>query len=133
MLVVLALSRSNFVKEKKGETAFEPWNLAYKLSGDLIKKQDPYFPFETAVLRYAESFANLGIGYEGATLNLDLLDREKKYSNGFCHWPQPAWLASGGEKWIPSSDLLLLQFFCTSSSILLVTSRVSLVCCLTVD
>ena len=32
---------------------------------------------------------------------LDLCDREGKYSNGFCHWPQPAWLSQTGE-WIPS-------------------------------
>ncbi|CAD7929045.1 unnamed protein product [Amoebophrya sp. A25] len=91
-----------YLKEKKGEDAFEPWNLAFKLAGNLVKKEDPYFPFERAVLRYAESFANLGISYAGAVLNLDLLDREKKYSNGFCHWPQPAWVADGGKRWVPS-------------------------------
>lgn len=55
------------------------------------------------MLRYAECYARLGIQYEGATLNLDLLDRPHKYSNGFCHWPQPSWLAEGGSKWIPST------------------------------
>ncbi|CAD7924899.1 unnamed protein product [Amoebophrya sp. A120] len=88
------------LKEKKGENAFEPWNLSFMLAGDLAKKQDPYFPFEKAVLRYAQCYANLGIQYEGAEMNLDLLDRPKKYSNGFCHWPQPAWVS--GDKWIPS-------------------------------
>ena len=29
-------------------------------------------------------------------MNLDLLDREKKYSNGFCHWPVPAWTRPDG-------------------------------------
>eukprot|EP00429_Kryptoperidinium_foliaceum_P073990 CAMPEP_0176223456 /NCGR_PEP_ID=MMETSP0121_2-20121125/20752_1 /TAXON_ID=160619 /ORGANISM="Kryptoperidinium foliaceum, Strain CCMP 1326" /LENGTH=638 /DNA_ID=CAMNT_0017562687 /DNA_START=71 /DNA_END=1987 /DNA_ORIENTATION=- len=94
------------VKRLKGEDAFEPWNLSYKLSGDVAKAQDPYFPFEKAVLRYAQSYARLGIKYRGATLNLDLLDRPKKYSNGFCHWPQPAWKKArkdGGEpQWVPS-------------------------------
>eukprot|EP00929_Paragymnodinium_shiwhaense_P090698 TRINITY_DN50848_c0_g1_i1.p1 TRINITY_DN50848_c0_g1~~TRINITY_DN50848_c0_g1_i1.p1 ORF type:complete len:410 (+),score=66.73 TRINITY_DN50848_c0_g1_i1:962-2191(+) len=84
--------------------------MSYRLAGDLVKKMDPYFPFEKAVTRYAQSFANLGIEYKDATLNLDLLDREKKYSNGFCHWPQPAWVkktvTESGEvakkEWVPS-------------------------------
>ena len=35
-------------------------------------------------------------------MNLDLLDRKNKYSNGFCHWPIPAWVKPDGE-WVPSS------------------------------
>ena len=38
----------------------------------------------------------MGIGYRGATMNLDLLDRKGKYSNGFCHWPQPSWVKPDG-------------------------------------
>jgi Zn-dependent oligopeptidase len=34
-------------------------------------------------------------------MNLDLLDRENKYSNGFCHWPKVAWTKSDGS-WQPS-------------------------------
>lgn len=34
-------------------------------------------------------------------MTLDLLDRKGKYSNGFCHWPQPAWVKPGGI-WQPS-------------------------------
>jgi len=30
-----------------------------------------------------------------------LCDRPGKYSNGFCHWPQPAWKVQTGE-WVPS-------------------------------
>lgn len=52
---------------------------------------DPYFPFEEAVDVWARTFAGLGIQYRGATMQLDLCDRPGKYSNGFCHWPQPAW------------------------------------------
>jgi hypothetical protein len=89
------------LKKEKGEDAHKPWNMSFKLAGDIVKKQDPYFPFEKAVLRYAQCYANMHIGYKGATLNLDLLDREKKYSNGFCHWPQPAWQCSE-RGWIPS-------------------------------
>ena len=35
-------------------------------------------------------------------MTLDLLDRKGKYSNGFCHWPQPAWVRSDGS-WQPST------------------------------
>lgn len=34
-------------------------------------------------------------------MNLDLCDRDAKYSNGFCHWPQPAYIRSDGS-WVPS-------------------------------
>jgi hypothetical protein len=34
-------------------------------------------------------------------MSLDLLDRKGKYSNGFCHWPQPAWLKADGS-WQPT-------------------------------
>eukprot|EP00444_Apocalathium_aciculiferum_P040251 CAMPEP_0183536888 /NCGR_PEP_ID=MMETSP0371-20130417/28553_1 /TAXON_ID=268820 /ORGANISM="Peridinium aciculiferum, Strain PAER-2" /LENGTH=340 /DNA_ID=CAMNT_0025737537 /DNA_START=58 /DNA_END=1080 /DNA_ORIENTATION=- len=34
-------------------------------------------------------------------MTLDLLDRRGKYSNGFCHWPQPAWVRRDGS-WQPS-------------------------------
>ncbi|KAJ3111647.1 hypothetical protein HK100_002621 [Physocladia obscura] len=87
--------------KEKGETALEPWNIGYYLSGDLSALQDPYFPFETAVNAWARSFAALGIKYSGATMQLDLCDRTGKYSNGFCHWPQPAWV-SPTRGWIPS-------------------------------
>lgn len=35
-------------------------------------------------------------------MRLDLCDREGKYSNGFCHWPQCAWRAADGT-WQPAS------------------------------
>jgi oligoendopeptidase F len=35
-------------------------------------------------------------------MDLDLLDRKGKYSNGFCHWPQPAWVKPDGT-WQPST------------------------------
>ena len=63
---------------------------------------DPYFPFERAVEAWGRSFAALGIRYRGATMTLDLLDRPGKYSNGFCHWPQPAWRRADGA-WTPSA------------------------------
>ena len=42
------------------------------------------------------SYSAMKIGYCGATMTLDLLDRPKKYSNGFCHWPIPAWIKPDG-------------------------------------
>ena len=59
--------------------------------GDIEREMDPFFPFEEAVDVWARTFAALGIQYKGATMRLDLCDRPGKYSNGFCHWPQPAW------------------------------------------
>jgi oligoendopeptidase F len=84
-----------------GDAALEPWNTQAALSGEVARKQDPYFPFDCAVERWGRSFSALGIRYQGATMTLDLLDRKGKYSNGFCHWPQPAYFGKGG-KLIPS-------------------------------
>lgn len=86
--------------EKYGPDAAEPWNMSYKMAGSVVAKMDPYFPFSASVERYVKSFAALGISYKGATINLDLLDRPQKYSNGFCHWPQPAWQKA--DQWQPS-------------------------------
>lgn len=86
---------------EKGEAANLPWNRAFMLAGDVTKKLDPYFPFEKAPMRWARSYAALGINYKGATMTLDLLDRKGKHSNGFCHWPQPAWVKADGS-WQPS-------------------------------
>ena len=63
----------------------------YHNAGDIERDMDPYFPFEEAVDVWARTFAGLGIQYKGARMRLDLCDRPGKYSNGFCHWPQPAW------------------------------------------
>jgi len=86
---------------EKGATALEPWNSAYMMAGSITAKLDPYFPFEKAIEQWGRSFAALGISYEGASMSLDLLDRKGKYSNGFCHWPQPAWLRADGT-WQPT-------------------------------
>ena len=85
----------------KGDGALDPWNTGFKMAGDVTAKMDPYFPFEKSVESWGRSFAALGIGYRGAAMDLDLLDRKRKYSNGFCHWPQPAWRRSDGS-WQPS-------------------------------
>lgn len=86
--------------KEKGEEALKPESMGYYLSGESAKQKDPYFPFENAVDVWARSFAALGITYRGATMRLDLCDRPGKYSNGFCHWPTPAWESAQG--WVPS-------------------------------
>jgi Zn-dependent oligopeptidase len=47
------------------------------------------------VRRFGRTFAALGIGYRGAELVLDLLDRPGKYENGFMHGPVVAWRRGG--------------------------------------
>ncbi|MEN9920328.1 MAG: oligoendopeptidase [Candidatus Parcubacteria bacterium] len=80
----------------------KPWNRAFLLSGNFTKEADKYFPFEEALTRWGRSFRNLGINYQGGTLQLDLLDREGKYENGFCHWPDLVYF--DGKKRIPGSS-----------------------------
>ncbi len=65
----------------------KPWNRGYLLSGNFTKEADVYFPFEKALERWGRSFNQLGISFQGGTLQLDLLNRKGKYDNGFCHWP----------------------------------------------
>jgi len=67
----------------------EPREFAYRLNGDNIKRDDPYFPLETILDVRGRSFTGLGISYRGAIMNLDLLERKGKYNNGFCHSPRP--------------------------------------------
>lgn len=89
------------LSEAKGAQALQPYNMSYSLAGETEKALDPYFPFEDAVDVWARTFAALGINYHDATMTLDLCDRDKKYSNGFCHWPQVAWRKPDGER-VPS-------------------------------
>lgn len=48
----------------------------------LPQKMDPYLPFADAVDVWARTFSALSINYRGATMALDLCDRDGKYSNG---------------------------------------------------
>ena len=66
----------------------KPWNFGYMMVGDFTKEEDPYFPFEQSIDRWARSFAALGIDYKGGSMVFDLIDRKGKYNNGFCHWPE---------------------------------------------
>lgn len=79
---------SNFKTLQKQYPGIDkPWNRSFLLSGDFTKEEDPYFQFEDALMYWGKSFSALGIDYADGELRLDLLDRDGKYSNGFCHWP----------------------------------------------
>ncbi len=88
--------------EKKTPGITKPWNFGYKMSGDFTKEKGPYFGFDEALTRWGKSFQSLGIGFKGGVLNLDLLDRKRKWSNGFCHWPEL--VRYGGGKRVPGSS-----------------------------
>ncbi|PTS79434.1 peptidase M3 [Aeromonas sp. HMWF036] len=88
------------LKAVKGEAALLPHNLRYFVSGDVTRQLDPYVPFSRALRDWVESFRRLGIQYRGATLTLDLLTREGKYENGFCHGPVPSFFQKG--EWVPA-------------------------------
>jgi oligoendopeptidase F len=88
------------LKAAKGEAALQPHNLRYFVSGDVTRQLDPYVPFSRALKDWVESFRRLGIQYRDATLTLDLLTREGKYENGFCHGPVPSFWQEG--QWVPA-------------------------------
>ncbi len=88
------------LRAQHGDSAVLPWNLRFFTTGDIVRRIDPYITFAPALRRWVESFRRLGIGFRGATMQLDLLDRPGKYQNGFCHSPVPAWMNEHGE-WIP--------------------------------
>ncbi|HEH9431682.1 TPA: peptidase M3 [Aeromonas sobria] len=88
------------LKAAKGAAALLPHNLRYSVSGDVTRQLDPYVPFSRALKDWVESFRRLGIQYRGATLTLDLLTREGKYENGFCHGPVPSFFQQG--EWVPA-------------------------------
>ena len=81
---------------EKGDSARSPWNFAYYTAGDLAAEIDPYFPFAESFRRWTRSFTALGIDFNGATLQLDLVDRRGKFSNGFMHGPGPSWIDEEG-------------------------------------
>lgn len=89
------------VRARHGENAARSWNLRYLTEGDIVRRMDAYLPFAPALRRWIDSFRRLGIGFRGAMLQLDLLDRPDKHQNGFCHAPVPAWVNDRGE-WVAS-------------------------------
>ena len=86
------------LRTRHGEAATAPWNLRFHASGDVIRRLDPYLPFGLALRRWIDSFRRLGIQFQGATMQLDLLDRPGKHQNGFCHGPVPSWITETGRR-----------------------------------
>jgi hypothetical protein len=88
------------LRARQGDSATDPWNLRFYMSGDVVRQMDPYVPFGKALHRWVQSFRRLGIQFRGATMQLDLLEREGKYQNGFCHGPMPTYYDASG-RWVP--------------------------------
>lgn len=72
-------------KEKPGLR--KPWNFAFMMAGSFIKEEDPYFQFQNVLDYWGRSMSALGIDLNGGTVQFDLLDRQGKFNNGFCHYP----------------------------------------------
>lgn len=87
-LIPFCLKRIEAI-EKTSQNLRAPWNLRYGISGDFTREEDQYFPIETTLDTWGRSFSALGIDYQGGAMNLDLLERQRKYNNGFCHMPIP--------------------------------------------
>lgn len=87
------------LEQSHGSNATKAWNLRYNVSGDITRQIDPYFSFAKGLERWVQSFRRLGISYRGATLQLDLLERQGKFQNGFCHGPIPTYFDANGQ-WV---------------------------------
>jgi oligoendopeptidase F len=72
-------------KEKPGLR--KPWNFAFMMAGSFIKEEDPYFQFQNVLDYWGRSMSALGVDLNGGTVQFDLLDRQGKYNNGFCQYP----------------------------------------------
>jgi hypothetical protein len=90
------------LRARHGDTATQPWNLRFLTAGDVVRRLDPYMPFGLALRRWVETFRRLDIGFRGATMQLDLLERKGKFQNGFCHGPVPSWITETGQ-WVPAA------------------------------
>ncbi len=88
------------LKKRWGDDALAPHNLRYAIGGDVSRQFDPYLPFAQSLRRWVLSFRRLGIDFRGATLTLDLLDRQGKFENGFMHGPRPCYYE--GSTWHPA-------------------------------
>jgi len=80
--------RVEAVLAKHGDDALAAWNFRFHTQGDVLRDLDPYFPFHDALSRWGRSFTGLGIRFEGSLLQLDLIVRDGKFENGFCHAPE---------------------------------------------
>lgn len=85
---------SDLVQEK-GAAVLEAWNFGYLTQGTTSAELDAYFPLSEALIRSGRSLSGLGVHFGGATLSLDLINRDSKYQNGFMHGPRPAYVEGG--------------------------------------
>ncbi|HTR05547.1 MAG TPA: M3 family metallopeptidase [Paraburkholderia sp.] len=85
-----------------GDDALRPHNLLYRMRGGAAQQADAYFPFSKALERWAESFKRLGVTYRGARIEIDLLDRQRKFPTGFCVAPTPSYHDDGAGGWVPA-------------------------------
>ncbi|WP_028974149.1 M3 family metallopeptidase [Spirochaeta cellobiosiphila] len=76
------------------------WNMAYENMGELNNLIDPFVPLETSLDVWGQSFSRMGYGFAGAQINIDLIARDEKYSNGFMHAPLPPYVGPKG--WVPA-------------------------------
>lgn len=88
------------VRARHGASGTAPWNFRFLTTGDVTRRTNEYMGFGPALRRWVESFRRLHIGFRGATMQLDLLERAGKHQNGFCHAPICAWTDADGQ-WIP--------------------------------
>lgn len=86
-------------KTKKGIR--KPWNFSYMFAGSFIKEEDQYHPIDQMLYRWGRSFQSLDYDFGNGQIQLDLLERNGKYNNGFCHWPNLVSFKNG--KKIPGS------------------------------
>jgi hypothetical protein len=71
---IMAKAREEFAK-RYGDDGLEPWNMSYKMSGSIVVKMDPYFPFSKAVERYVRSYGAMNITYQGARVAWKPMDK----------------------------------------------------------
>ncbi|PMS17671.1 peptidase M3 [Trinickia dabaoshanensis] len=76
---------------QQGPNALLPHNLAYAMQGGTARDTDTYFPLGKAPERWAESFRRMGVSYQGAQIEIDLLERQGKFPTGFCVSPEPGY------------------------------------------
>lgn len=96
---ILEKVKPNFAKKralaKQIKGLRQPWNFAHFMFGDFSNETDKYFQFDQVLHRWGRSFSALGIDFKNSKITLDLLDRKKKWNNGFCHWPEPVSFVKG--------------------------------------
>jgi len=56
----------------------KPWNFRYLTSGDFTKEEDQYFQFDKALIYWGQSFAAMGIKYNGGTLTTGFIGQKGK-------------------------------------------------------